>query len=506
MSAPESPVVPVAEPASSKDGPVKQVKASWAKVVENGPSLSEHVLEIGFSDGKEVVEVPDDVIANSVPLWDDLLEGRFLAKAPHVARIHYIVNRIWPLGDKSIKIDVYEVNDVTVKFRIKDEATRKRVLRRGMWNIANIPLVLSKWSPEDEGEEEEEITTIPMWIVMKNVPRRMFSWEGLGFIASAVGKPKRLHPDTLLCNSFEEAKVFVEANMTKELPTHHRFKSKLGVDAEVEFVYPWLPDRCTVCSKWGHLYTACRSKVKILSKDKPQRDLVEKSGQASTKERDLVNTEIITVSQEVEDMAALITTENVMVSDVVVGNKDGVTEQFTTQANGEESEKIPATRIENDLRPEVVYKSGEGEEQEISGWLSVSPTKTGRSGNKEVILNHNLSSPSRFAVLSMEDPVEEVDENEANGAGKETEEGEIIPEEEIPAPDESREESEVNSHDIKENDTVKEKVGVREERLLRSTIPRPTRGSTKTQSDTRSISTKDTVQSTGGRKKNSKKH
>lgn len=48
---------------------------------------------------------------------------------------------------------------------------------------------------------------------MKNVPHRMFSWKDLGFIANAVGKPKRLHPYTLQCTSFEEAKVFVEANM-----------------------------------------------------------------------------------------------------------------------------------------------------------------------------------------------------------------------------------------------------------------------------------------------------
>lgn len=251
MSAPETQVAVESGSETSKVEPVKQLNLSWVKVVENGPLLSEHVLEIGVCEGQKVVEVPDDVISESVPLWDELLEGRFLDKAPHVARIHFIVNKIWPLGDKSIRIDVY-----------------KRVLKREMWNIANIPLVLSKWAPEEEEEEVEEIKTIPMWIIMKNVPRRMFSWKGLGFIASAVGKPKRLHPDTLQCNSFEEAKVFVEANMTKELPTSNRFKSKLGVNAEVEFVYPWLPDRCTICSKWGHLHTTCRAKVKILTKAK----------------------------------------------------------------------------------------------------------------------------------------------------------------------------------------------------------------------------------------------
>ena len=144
MSAPETQVAVESGSETSKVEPVKQLNLSWVKVVENGPFLSEHVLEIGVCEGQKVVEVPDDVISESVPLWDDLLEGRFLDKAPHVARIHFIVNKIWPLGDKSIKIDVYVVNDRTVKFRIKDEATRKRVLKRGMWNIANIPLVLSK--------------------------------------------------------------------------------------------------------------------------------------------------------------------------------------------------------------------------------------------------------------------------------------------------------------------------------------------------------------------------
>lgn len=504
MSAPETPVVPATDPPLSEDGPVKQGKASWVKVAENGPSLSEHVLEIGLSDGKEVVEVPDDVIANSVPLWDDLLEGRFLAKAPHVARIHYIVNRIWPLGDKSIKIDVYEVNDVTVKFRIKDEATRKRVLRRGMWNIANIPLVLSKWSPEDDEEEVEEIKTIPMWIVMKKVPRKMFSWKGLGFIASAVGKPKRLHPDTLLCNSFEEAKVFVEADMTKELPTHHRFRSKLGVDAEVEFTYPWLPDRCTICSKWGHLNTACKSKVKILTRDKPQH--VEKNGKENTQERALHNNEDDTATRNVNEAEIVASTASMKDSDdnAAIGSVDGAKKSVDIHNTGNMSIDIEAAHSEGEKSNENI---SEEKDHENSGWLNVSPTKTGRSGNKVTDQTHNLSSPSRFAILSMEeDPAEEVEDNETNTTGKEVEDGEIVPESGGNDADEGKEESEVNSQEVRGNNTMKEKIEVREERLLRSTIPRPTRGSTKAQSDSRSTSTKDALHSTGGRKKNSKKH
>lgn len=35
----------------------------------------EHVLEFGSNEGKEFV---DEVIQDSVPFWDDLVEGKFL--------------------------------------------------------------------------------------------------------------------------------------------------------------------------------------------------------------------------------------------------------------------------------------------------------------------------------------------------------------------------------------------------------------------------------------------
>lgn len=127
-----------------------------------------------------------------------------------------------------------------------------------MWNIADIPLVVTKWAPESEKEEAEpEIQTIPMWITIKNVPHKMFSWKGLGFIASVVGHPVRLHPETEQCVNFEEAKMFVEAEVKKIFPKKHRFQSKTGIDAEVEFIYPWLPAKCSLCSKWGHIQSAC---------------------------------------------------------------------------------------------------------------------------------------------------------------------------------------------------------------------------------------------------------
>lgn len=66
----------------------------------------------------------------------------------------------------------------------------------------------------------------------------------------------RLHPETAQCLDFKIAKVFVKADLSKELPEDLNFNFQ-GKVHNVEFKYPWLPPRCTVCKKWGHLQTVC---------------------------------------------------------------------------------------------------------------------------------------------------------------------------------------------------------------------------------------------------------
>ena len=364
---------------------IQEKQFSYAKAVKSGPTLSAHVFDMEMVEGKEVVQVPDELIQDTVPVWDDLLEGRFLAPAPHVAKIHVIVNKIWPLGDQYIKIDVFPVNEVTVKFKIKDMATRKRILRRGMWNIANIPMV-SKWSPVVEEEEEEEIKVVPMWITMKKVPHKMFSWKGLGFIASAMGKSKRLHPDTVLCTSFEEGKVFVEADMTKELPKSHRFKSKIGVDAEVDFIYPWLPDKCNICTKLGHTHKTCKSRIKLLTRQEDSEIVIKNAAPVKSV------TEIINV-----DRVKINTGKEVVKETMETGVTGGVVVSPTKNNSIEARDVIVIGETSRAFEKTTSVPSPPAD---IEGkWRDVSPSKHCWQGIKPAAEHTTVISPSRFAVL-----------------------------------------------------------------------------------------------------------
>lgn len=85
----------------------------------------------------------------------------------------------------------------------------------------------------------------------------MYSWEGLSFITSAAGIPDHLHPETLACTNLEIAKVFVKADLTKELPRRISFTIR-GKETLIDFAYPWLPPKCVDCGKWGHYATFCK--------------------------------------------------------------------------------------------------------------------------------------------------------------------------------------------------------------------------------------------------------
>lgn len=82
-----------------------QQKKSYSSAVQTQQTLSKHQFEISTLDGNPIAKIPDDILEDSAPLWDDFLIGRFISTtAPHVAKIHVIVNKIWTLGDKNLKI------------------------------------------------------------------------------------------------------------------------------------------------------------------------------------------------------------------------------------------------------------------------------------------------------------------------------------------------------------------------------------------------------------------
>ncbi|KAL0730479.1 hypothetical protein Bca4012_026572 [Brassica carinata] len=452
----EEPMTSQEESVRSKQVVETAKKPSWSAVAQNKKALSKKDFSVSIIDGSPTVEIPDDVIDDSQPLWEDFVIGKFLSSAPHIAKVHVIVNKIWSLGNKAVKIDAYEVNEFTIKFRIPDKQLRARVIRRGMWNIAGIPMVATQWSPVIE-KSTEETKIIPMWVVLKNVPHQMYSWEGLSFLASPVGHPKRLHPDTELCNNFEEAKVFVEIDVLKDLPKSYHFRSKKGIDATVEYKYPWLPVKCAGCSKWGHHLEACPEKKEI-----PITEVVS--------ETRVVNYE----NQEKKDQEK--SNEEVPQQKVLILNSDQATDQSATDPK--------------------------------DTWQTISPKKNAHVSMSEHEENRVLISPSRFSVLADEEEANEGDKAVVTEIIKKTgETEEVVEEEEKEKEEKEKQEEETEEGEISESESKDESStdqGKMEE-VVRPSLPRATKTQMRTNANLDAKSTKAHNQSATGKRGNRRK-
>ena len=236
----------------------KGKELKWVSVAQDKRCLKKYEVEVKSVDGKHKVVIPGDILSEATPLWEDFIVGKFLDIAPHIAKVHMVVNKIWSYGDSTSKVEVYDVNATTMRFKVKNPKVREKIIKRGMWNIAGVPMVVKKWSPKTEEEKQEE-EAIPMWVHLRKVPLHMFSWEALSFMTSTVGFPVYLHPETIACSNFEEAKIFVNVDVSKALPKEIDFAIE-GKEFTAEFYYPWLPSRCNICEKWGHSENVCVKK------------------------------------------------------------------------------------------------------------------------------------------------------------------------------------------------------------------------------------------------------
>lgn len=319
-------------------------------------------------------------------MWEDFVIARFLETAPHVAKVHMIVNKIWAFGEKNQKLDVFEMDATTMRVRVTNEKIRSKVVRRGMWNIAGVPMVVSNWSPE---EDDSKASLIPLWVHVSNVPMNMYSWEGLSFITSAAGVPDHLHPETIACTNFEIAKVFVKADLSKELPEKITYTIQ-GKETTVLFNYPWLPPKCVKCGRWGHYETGCKENKKGIEGGEKVMTTPVKVLDTTTRS-----------SYEIEESA--------VVEDLALrsDNKDM-----------EDGSKMGERRGES--RGDIVGM--EMEEGQINEWRTVAMEKAGRSPKSPNLkyCQVTIATPSRFAVLSNSE------ENEAEIEKEESEELEEI--------------------------------------------------------------------------------
>ncbi|GKD39484.1 zinc finger, CCHC-type containing protein [Tanacetum coccineum] len=177
-----------------------------------------------------------------------------------------VENYVWNAWSKFgiLKVMMNTKGFFFFKFSTKKELEDE--LEAGPWMIRNTLIILNAWTPRTT-LMKEDLTKVPVWVKLHDVPIVAYTADGLSLIATKIGTLKML--DSYTCTMYEEswgrnsyARAMIELNSEKELVNNLVVAIPLleeeGYTKEtIRVEYEWLPPRCTACKTFGHMTDQC---------------------------------------------------------------------------------------------------------------------------------------------------------------------------------------------------------------------------------------------------------
>ncbi|ESQ39434.1 hypothetical protein EUTSA_v10001790mg, partial [Eutrema salsugineum] len=205
------------------------------------------------SDGTPVVRAPDSITLGSSQVWKDHLIAYFHGNPPSPTKIFSDLN---PIQGKQGRISVKSLSSGVCLIYIPCEVTRNWVLDVGFWHSGNCSFTVSLWSPLANLAPMKLVHT-PIWVLFKNLPQELWSFQGFSTIASGIGIPVHSESSKLPPYSNSIAKLKVVVELAKQRSSSVCVTDKLGNSVVVFASYPSLPPRCRRFKEFGHLELRC---------------------------------------------------------------------------------------------------------------------------------------------------------------------------------------------------------------------------------------------------------
>ena len=179
--------------------------------------------------------------------------------APSGGLTHAVVNR---LSGRSCKIVSRKLGESSYLFHVPHKETRQWIIQRCVWHVDDCLMFVAPWNSEGS-LKIPEISTVPAWVTLQNIPTSCYSRLGISHIASGLGEPMLTHKPRLDPLNIGEAKILVEIQLDKSFPKQIALDDKLGNIFLVDVIYSWIPSTCERCGSLGHKAKRC-----LLKEDK----------------------------------------------------------------------------------------------------------------------------------------------------------------------------------------------------------------------------------------------
>ncbi|GJS91495.1 sodium/hydrogen exchanger 6 [Tanacetum coccineum] len=130
------------------------------------------------------ISIPRKVVEKVSLRFENTLYGYFIGKRMAFPVVEYFVKNNWAkYGLKRIMVNAKGF----FFFKFDSRTSLDAVLEEGPWMICNSLIILKKWSV-NTSLKKEEMSRIPIWVKLHDVPIQVFKEDGISLISSYLGK------------------------------------------------------------------------------------------------------------------------------------------------------------------------------------------------------------------------------------------------------------------------------------------------------------------------------
>ncbi|KAJ6376465.1 hypothetical protein OIU76_025586 [Salix suchowensis] len=206
----------------------------------------------------------DEDLDIACDVWKSCLIGYVSGEFPGFKALNSIITKSWHCD---AVLNLHESGWLVYKFQ--NEADKLVVLRGGPYIIYGRTLIL-KEMPEYFDFNSEEMSIVPVWIKLPNLPLKCWSSNCLSKIASVIGKPILSDKSTSSMARLSYARILVEIDIFNDLPQSIDICLPNGCSLAQQVVYETLPKFCKHCRVPGHLLETCTMSPNVKGGDSAQ--------------------------------------------------------------------------------------------------------------------------------------------------------------------------------------------------------------------------------------------
>ncbi|KAJ6372863.1 hypothetical protein OIU76_027236 [Salix suchowensis] len=185
----------------SKDGHASNGK--WKDLFSSNRRADSRTKLVHFSElnNASSCSLLENDLGNLKDVWKYCIVGYVVGKFPGFKALNHMIVNTWKC---KASLTIHESGWLV--YRFLHEEDKLAVLSRGTYLVYGRPLIL-KFMPEFFDFSTADMSTVPVWIKLPNLPLQCWSPTCLSKIGSVLGKPGVIGHNTSLCPHSLEKKV-----------------------------------------------------------------------------------------------------------------------------------------------------------------------------------------------------------------------------------------------------------------------------------------------------------